>query len=294
MRPLSQPRVAKEAASPVTVERRTVLRWFGNATVLALSSDLLAACFGKSIADSRRSGTGGSASGGMGGAGGADAMQGAGGALGTGGTSGVDSGLGLDGAGGGSTFAFEPGPDTDPIFEEWYENTVDAQSLVDILANWKLVVDGLAQNPLSLNFADLVGLERQDQVTDFHCVVGWSVYDVPWNGVSLGHVLDLAQADASATHLTFHSEEGIYSESLPISIAREPHTILGYGVGGATLPLAHGFPVRLVVPRLLGYKNAKYLSRIEITDHPVDGFWEQSGYSYDGAVPDSRLRPGKY
>jgi DMSO/TMAO reductase YedYZ molybdopterin-dependent catalytic subunit len=70
--------------------------------------------------------------------------------------------------------------------------------------------------------------------------------------------------------------------------------LLGYGVGGSTLPVAHGFPLRLVVPRLLGYKNAKYLVRIEATDHPVDGFWEFYGYSYDGDVPSERLRPGKY
>jgi DMSO/TMAO reductase YedYZ molybdopterin-dependent catalytic subunit len=87
---------------------------------------------------------------------------------------------------------------------------------------------------------------------------------------------------------------GEYSESLPISVAREPRTLLGYGVGGSTLPLAHGFPVRLVVPRLYGYKNAKYLSRIEVTDHAITGYWEQYGYSYAGEVPASLLRTGKY
>ena len=52
--------------------------------------------------------------------------------------------------------------------------------------------------------------------------------------------------------------------------------------------------MRLVVPRLLGYKNAKYVERIELTDHPVEGFWVAAGYPYDGEVPASRLRPGKY
>jgi DMSO/TMAO reductase YedYZ molybdopterin-dependent catalytic subunit len=131
-------------------------------------------------------------------------------------------------------------------------------------------------------------------VTDFHCVEGWSVDDVPWNGVSLARMLDLAGADPSATYLSFYSVGGEYSESLPISVAREPRTLLGYGVGGSTLPLAHGFPVRLVVPRLYGYKNAKYLSRIEITDHAITGYWEQYGYSYGGEVPASLLRPGKF
>ena len=74
----------------------------------------------------------------------------------------------------------------------------------------------------------------------------------------------------------------------------KPRTLLGYGVGGSTLPLEHGFPLRLVVPRLLGYKNAKYLERIEVTDHAVTGYWEEYGYPYEGEVSAERLRPGKY
>jgi DMSO/TMAO reductase YedYZ molybdopterin-dependent catalytic subunit len=257
MKPRQPPFIAQ-----TTVERRTVLRWFGNATVLAPGGDVLSACLGTSIADSLRPQ-----------AGGAD---------------------GAAEAAGEPGFDFRPGPGTDPIFDGWYENTVDAQNLVDILASWTLTVDGMVSKPLSLRFVDLVAVDRQDQVTDFHCVEGWSVYDVPWNGVPLAHMLDLAGADASATHLTFHSVGERYSESLPIGVAREPRTLLGYGVGGSTLPLAHGFPVRLVVPRLLGYKNAKYLSRIEVTDQPVTGYWEEYGYSYAGEVPMSRLRPGKY
>jgi DMSO/TMAO reductase YedYZ molybdopterin-dependent catalytic subunit len=247
-----------------TVERRTVLRWLGNATVLAFGGDVLSACLGTSIADSQRPNAG---------AGNAD---------------------GAAEAAGASVFDFQPGSGTDPIFDDWYENTVDAQNLVDILAGWTLTVDGMVSNPLSLRFVDLIALDRQDQVTDFHCVEGWSVLDVPWNGLPLASALDLAGADASATYLSFYSVGGEYSESLPISVAREPHTLLGYGVGGSTLPLAHGFPVRLVVPRLYGYKNAKYLSRIEVTDHAVTGYWEAYGYPYAGEIPASLLRPGKY
>jgi DMSO/TMAO reductase YedYZ molybdopterin-dependent catalytic subunit len=171
---------------------------------------------------------------------------------------------------------------------------VDPQSSADILASWTLTVDGMVGNPLVLSFADILALDRQDQVTDFHCVEGWSVLDVPWNGVLLAHVLDLAGTDAAATYVTFHCVGDAYSESLPVSVTREPRTLLGYGVDGSTLPLAHGFPLRLVVPRLLGYKNAKYLSRIEVTDQAVVGYWESYGYSYDGEVPPERLRPGKY
>jgi DMSO/TMAO reductase YedYZ molybdopterin-dependent catalytic subunit len=239
-----------------------VLRWLGNTAVLGLGGSALSACLGESLAHRGRPD-----------AATADAT-----------TSEVPA----------APFAFQPGSGEGVIYDGWYENTVDPQNLADILASWTLTIDGMVASPRTLGFADLLALERQDQVTDFHCVEGWSVYDVPWQGVLLSRLLDVVGTDAAATHITFHSVGEQYRESLPMEVAREARTLLGYGVGGSTLPLVHGFPVRLVVPRLLGYKNAKYLSRLEVTDHAVTGYWESYGYSYDGEVPAARLRPGKY
>jgi DMSO/TMAO reductase YedYZ molybdopterin-dependent catalytic subunit len=231
------------------------LRWLGSSTVLALGGSALSACMGESRETQRPRDGGGSEA---------------------------------------SSLGFQPGSGEGAIFDDWNERTVDPQNLADILADWTLTVDGLVASPLTLGFAELLALERQEQVTDFHCVEGWSVYDVPWQGVKLSRVLDLAGADTAATHVTFHSIGEQYGESLPMPVARESRTLLGYGVGGSTLPLAHGFPLRLVVPLLLGYKNSKYLLRVEGSDHPVTGYWETFGYPYDGEVPASRLRPDKY
>ena len=74
----------------------------------------------------------------------------------------------------------------------------------------------------------------------------------------------------------------------------EPRTILAYGVAGSTLPLDHGFPLRVVVPRLLGYKNAKYVERLELADKPLIGYWVAAGYDLAGLVPQNRLRSGHY
>ena len=139
-----------------------------------------------------------------------------------------------------------------------------------------------------------MALPRQNQVVDFHCVEGWSILDVPWNGLHLSELLDAAQPTSGASHLTFHTINQAYNESLPLDVAREPKTMLAYGIAEQTLPLKHGFPLRLVVPRLLAYKSAKYVQRIEVSDHPIDGFWVARGYSYDAEVQESRLRPGKY
>ena len=197
-----------------------------------------------------------------------------------------------------TSIAFAPTSDADTTIKPWGENTVDPQDAEAIIATWSLRVDGMVETPIELSFADLIALLRQDQVTDFHCVEGWSVYDIPWNGVHMSTLFDLAKPLAGATHVTFHCVQAPngkkYDESLPLDIALEPKTMLAYGADDFSLPLRHGFPLRLVIPRLLGYKNAKTIERIELTDHPVDGFWVELGYPYDAEVPPERLRPGKY
>jgi DMSO/TMAO reductase YedYZ molybdopterin-dependent catalytic subunit len=74
----------------------------------------------------------------------------------------------------------------------------------------------------------------------------------------------------------------------------EKNTMLAYGVAGSTLPLDHGFPLRAVVPRLYGYKNAKYVERLELSDKPLIGYWVAAGYDLDGSVPKDRLRKDRY
>jgi hypothetical protein len=185
-------------------------------------------------------------------------------------------------------------PASNPIFGAWKANSVDEQSLADLLANWRLRIDGLVASPRTFTFCDLLALGLVRQVTDFHCVEGWSVYDVPWDGVRLSALLDLAGPDPSATHLSFTCRGGTYTESLPLAVAREPKSLLGLGVDGHTLPMSHGFPARVVVPRLLGYKNAKHVETITLADHELVGFWPKFGYPVSGEVPPERLRPGKY
>jgi len=251
-----------------TLERRTVLEWLGKATVLAIGGELAAAC--SAVGGGRPlggpdSGTGSDVDGGI-----------------------IDAGCAAD------DFPWSPGDAEHAVFEGWGERTVDGQDLTALLQSWKLTVDGLVETPITFSFADLLELPRQDQITDFHCVEGWSVHDVPWNGVHLASIFELVKPLPSATHLTFTCVGDTYRESLPIDVALEPRSMLGYGVDCNTLPLAHGFPLRMVVPRKFGYKNPKYVYRIQLADEPIQGFWEQYGYSYEGDVPAGRLREGKY
>jgi DMSO/TMAO reductase YedYZ molybdopterin-dependent catalytic subunit len=261
--------------------------------VLVLTPEALSACGagGDSAAGEapqQPQGTGGASLG-------PDAGTAAGASLndGTGGAAGAAS-TGSAGAPATTPLPFEPSPVEGEIYTNWRGNTVDPQDLTNILASWSLTVDGLVAQPIVLSFAELMQLRRQDQVTDFHCVEGWSVLDVPWNGVHIDTLIELVQPDPAATHVTFHCVGDVYSESLPLDVARERYTLLAYGIGGNTLPLTHGFPLRLVVPRLYGYKSAKWVNRISFTNEAEQGYWVQRGYPYEAEVPASRLREGKY
>jgi DMSO/TMAO reductase YedYZ molybdopterin-dependent catalytic subunit len=244
-----------------TLERRTVLEWLGKASVIALGGELIAAC---------------------------SAVEGS-----TPANTGNRSPI-FDAECEPVDYPFQPGDGEHDVFASWGERTVDPQDLVQILQNWQLTIGGLVENPLTLSFADLLALPRQDQITDFHCVEGWSVHDVPWNGVHFDEIFDLVKPLDSATHAIFTCVGDKYLESLPLDVVFEPHTLLGYGVDCATLPLAHGFPLRVVVPRKWGYKGPKYVYKIQLSDQPAVGYWEQYGYPYDGDVPADRLREGKY
>jgi hypothetical protein len=267
--------------SPVTHSRRTVLEWLGKGATVAALPPALSACFPEknnfACCSPGDSGPAVAIPGGDD----TDSRP-------------RDSDTQADGACTDGDFDFAPPSDEPPIYDRWNVRTVDPQDLDELLAGWVLTVDGMVDKPRSYTFAQLLALARQDQVMDFHCVEGWSVYDVPWNGLHIQTLLDAAGPQAGASHITFHTVEGIYNESLPMEVALEPHTMLAYGVCGLTLPLDHGFPLRLVVPRLLAYKNPKYVHRIEVTNRPIDGFWVQRGYSYEGEVPEDRLREGRY
>jgi hypothetical protein len=188
-------------------------------------------------------------------------------------------------------FTFEPS-NCDTL--SWAERTVDPQDLEAILAGWQLSVGGMVENEFTLTFDQLVATQSHNPIVDFHCVEGWSVLDVPWNGVRLRDLLAQAVVRSPATHVNFHTIGDEYNESLPIEVALERNSMLAYGVGGSSLSMRHGFPARVVIPRLFGYKSAKFVERIELSDSTLVGFWVARGYPYEGEVPPERLREGKY
>ena len=151
-------------------------------------------------------------------------------------------------------------------------------------AEWVVEVDGLVERPLRIVHTDWMRLPRFEQTVDFNCVEGWSVPDVAWGGVTPAALLDEAGVRPEASHVVFHAAGGEYVDSLPMELVRHPQTVLADTMDGEPLERKHGGPLRLVVPVQLAYKSVKWVTRLEVTDRPVTGYWEKRGYPMDAPV----------
>jgi DMSO/TMAO reductase YedYZ molybdopterin-dependent catalytic subunit len=149
---------------------------------------------------------------------------------------------------------------------------------------WRLRIDGLVERPLVLSYADLLRLPRAEQVSDFHCVTGWSVSRVRWAGVRFADLLAAARPLPEAGGLRFVSAEVPYEDSLSLAQSRLADAMVAYEMDGRPLSRAHGAPTRVVIPEMYGYKNVKWVRRIELVRRPGDGFWERLGYDRDAWV----------
>jgi DMSO/TMAO reductase YedYZ molybdopterin-dependent catalytic subunit len=151
-------------------------------------------------------------------------------------------------------------------------------------ATWRLEVAGLVERPVSLDYRQLLALPKSEQVSTFHCVTGWTVHDVAWGGVRIKDVLTLVGPHPRAAALRFVSAEDPYDDYLTLKQASLPDVMLAYEMDGKPLSRAHGAPLRLVIPDMYGYKNVKWLRRIELVPREGVGYWEDLGYDQDAWV----------
>jgi DMSO/TMAO reductase YedYZ molybdopterin-dependent catalytic subunit len=165
-------------------------------------------------------------------------------------------------------------------------------------ADWRLKIEGLVARPLELSLAELRAMPSRTQITRHDCVEGWSCIG-KWTGVPLKALLEAAELKPSARYVVFYcaddlgatgTEAGKYYESIGLADAFHPQTILAYEMNGVALPIPHGAPLRLRVERQLGYKMAKYVTRIEAVDAIAairggrGGFWEDLGYEWYAGI----------
>jgi sulfoxide reductase catalytic subunit YedY len=151
-------------------------------------------------------------------------------------------------------------------------------------STWRLRIDGLVERPVDITYDQLLALPRAEQVSDFHCVTGWSVDNVHWAGVRFRDLLELVAPTAEAGALTFVSAEQPYLDSLTLDDALLPDVMLAYEMDGEPLTQPHGAPVRVVIPEMYGYKGVKWVERIELAATPQTGYWEERGYDEDAWI----------
>ena len=165
-------------------------------------------------------------------------------------------------------------------------------------ADYRLTIDGLVEKPLSLSLDQLRNMPARSQITRHDCVEGWSCI-AKWTGTPLAFLLDQAVVRPSARFAVFHcfddmgssrSGPSLYYESCDLIDARHPQTIAAYGLNGRALPVANGAPLRIRVERALGYKQPKYVHRIELVSSFAHlwggngGYWEDRGYDWFGGI----------
>lgn len=133
-------------------------------------------------------------------------------------------------------------------------------------ADWRLAVEGMVAHPASFSLAELRSFPRRSHITMIQCEEGWS-YIAEWTGVQLSHILGLVGALPEVRYVVYRSIQPDWWESIDMADALHPQTLLTYGMNGVELPVPFGGPLRMRVPRQLGYKSVKYITRLTVTDN---------------------------
>ena len=142
-------------------------------------------------------------------------------------------------------------------------------------ADWRLEVGGLVDRPTSFTVEQLKGYPMRTQITQLACEEGWS-YVAEWMGVPLSHVLEVVGVQPHARYVVYYSIEHDWWESIDMSDALHPQTYIAYGMNGDTLPVSLGGPLRMRVPRQLGYKNIKFVNKLTVAES-MKGFGKGLG-----------------
>ncbi|MBP1931939.1 molybdopterin-dependent oxidoreductase [Ammoniphilus resinae] len=155
--------------------------------------------------------------------------------------------------------------------------------------DWKFEIGGLVAKPQHWSWEQFSSLPRKVQVSDFHCVTGWSVYKVTWEGIPLSELLEMAKEGPSAKYVKFYSGDKVYTDSLSLEQSRMEDVMVAVLMDGKPIPQKLGGPVRLIIPKMYAYKSVKWLQAIELIEEEHIGYWEVRGYDTNAWVNEKRL-----
>jgi DMSO/TMAO reductase YedYZ molybdopterin-dependent catalytic subunit len=148
-------------------------------------------------------------------------------------------------------------------------------------ADWRLVVDGMVARPASFSVAEIKSFPARSQITMIGCEEGWT-YVAEWTGVPLSYILERVGTLPEVRYVVYKSIQDDWWESIDMADAMHPQTVVAHGMNGGELPVPFGGPLRLRVPRQLGYKSVKYINRVTLTDD-----LKTFGKGLGGANPDA-------
>ena len=163
-----------------------------------------------------------------------------------------------------------------PVLDAWGPPAIDPEA-------WKLRVFGLVDRPVEWTWREFNGLPRVKVFSDFHCVTRWSRLGNIWEGVSTRELVERAGgARSTAGYAIVYGYDHGFTTNLPLGDLLAEDALVATHHDGEPLPLDHGGPARLIVPRLYAWKSAKWISGIELVESDSAGFWERNGYHMRG------------
>ena len=171
-------------------------------------------------------------------------------------------------------------PPGQKLTEKWPALHYGSVPKIDI-AQWQFNIFGLVEKERKLSYAEFTALPQVQVFSDIHCVTGWSKLDNLWEGISSGQIRELVRILPEAKFVMVHSAGG-FSTNLPLDDFFQPDVLFALKYNGEPLTSEHGYPLRLVVPRLYFWKSAKWVNGVEFMAEDKRGFWESGGYHNHG------------
>jgi len=150
------------------------------------------------------------------------------------------------------------------------------------LQKWTFQVKGLVDKPIGWTWPEFLALSRVKVFSDFHCVTRWSRLGNLWEGVPTTEILKHVQISPLARYVQVSGHDWGWTTNMPLAAFLAEDALFADTHDGDPIPLEHGGPLRLVVPRLYAWKSAKWVSEIEFLEHDQAGFWERGGYHMNG------------
>ncbi len=148
-------------------------------------------------------------------------------------------------------------------------------------SEWVFRIFGLVEKDRSLSLDEFVALPMVKVFSDIHCVTTWSRLDNLWEGVSTSVLKDLVKINPDAGFAIIHASGG-FTANLSLEDFFQEDVLFAVKHDGRPLMPDHGYPVRLVVPRLYFWKSAKWVEGVQFTKDDRPGFWESHGYHNHG------------